>query len=66
MEKGVSSHGVFHLLLYYVICLISYLITSNTIFFNCLFICLLQVFVVVRGFFFSCSLGLVTPRYVES
>ena len=34
MEKGVSSHGVFHLLLYYVICLISYLITSNTIFFK--------------------------------
>lgn len=30
MEKGVS-HGVFHLLLYYVICLTSYLITSNTI-----------------------------------
>ena len=63
MEKGVS-HGVFHLW-YYVICLISYLITIS-FFLNCLFICLLQVFVAGRGFLFSGSSGLVTPRYVES
>ena len=56
MEKGVS-HGVFHLW-YYVICLISYLITSNTI----SFFLIVDLFVCFRSLLQGVGFSLVAAR----